>query len=519
MIFSLFSRIRLSCLFLFFLFFFFSNNLGAEVSIPSVPGPIEVTSDSYPFCAANRSVVPQDLNKCGYVEEEYFVSGKANVYDFDDTGKVIVVTPDAPYTTRILIRRPRSKHDFSGNVIIEMMNSTILYDVDLMWMFCNEYFINHRDIWIGITIKPIAAKALKKFDTKRYAPISWANPVTPEKRCPVPSDITWDTTDETENGLAWDIMSQVGALARENNRKNPLSGYNVERVYATGYSQSAGYLVTYINFIRPLPYSVLKNGKPIYDGYMVGDGDAVARRLNQCSPAFKYEDPRIIIKSRPEPVISVVSQSLAGLSLNVRREDSDSPDDRYRCYEIAGAPHANDKTVDLFLNPDDIVKAGLQPFENVCIEVKKYELSDFPFEYFLNGAFANLDAWVKSNIIPPRAPRMVVKDKIENEYFGAKLGQYDNAIGGLRTPYLDVPVASYYSGSTGVDDYTNFICGITGYKVPFEKEVIKKLYKTREEFLSKVNKMVDSLVRERFIIKEDGEKIKREAEELKAWMD
>jgi hypothetical protein len=148
---------------------------------------------------------------------------------------------------------------------------------------------------------------------------------------------------------------------------------------------------------------------------------------------------------------------------------------------------------------------------------KKYELSDFPFEYFLNGAFANLDAWVRYNIIPPRTPRMAVKDKIENEYFGAKLGKYDNAIGGLRTPYLDVPVASYYSGGTGVDDYTNFICGIMGYKVPFKKEVIRKLYKTREDYLSKVNKMVDSLVKERFILKEDGEKIKKHAEEVKAW--
>jgi hypothetical protein len=170
MVFSLFSRIRLSCPFLFFLFLFFSNKLGAEVSIPSVTGPIKVTADSYPLCAANRSVVPQDLDKYGYVEEEFFVSGKANVYDLDETNKVVVITPDAPYTTRILIRRPGSRHDFSGNVIIEMMNSTNLYDVDIMWMFCNEYFVNHRDIWIGITIKPIAVKALKKFDPKRYAP-------------------------------------------------------------------------------------------------------------------------------------------------------------------------------------------------------------------------------------------------------------------------------------------------------------------------------------------------------------
>ena len=31
--------------------------------------------------------------------------------------------------------------------------------------------------------------------------------------------------------------------------------------------------------------------------------------------------------------------------------------------------------------------------------------------------------------------------------------------------------------------------------------------------------MVDSLVKERFILREDGEKIKKQAEEVKAWMD
>ena len=58
-----------------------------------------------------------------------------------------------------------------------------------------------------------------------------------------------------------------------------------------------------------------------------------------------------------------------------------------------------------------------------------------------------------------------------------------------------------------------------GYKVPFEEEVIRELYKTREDDLSRVNKMVDSLVKERFIRREDGEKIKKQAEEVKAWMD
>jgi hypothetical protein len=53
------------------------------VSIPSVAGPLKVTEDSYAFSSAAATIVPQDLSKFGYVEEEFFVSGKANVLDFE----------------------------------------------------------------------------------------------------------------------------------------------------------------------------------------------------------------------------------------------------------------------------------------------------------------------------------------------------------------------------------------------------------------------------------------------------
>ena len=66
--------------------------------------------------AANHSAVPQDLSKFDYVEEEYFVSGIANVYDFDGDSKIMVKAADAPYTTRILVRRPASPHEYFGRV-------------------------------------------------------------------------------------------------------------------------------------------------------------------------------------------------------------------------------------------------------------------------------------------------------------------------------------------------------------------------------------------------------------------
>ena len=43
---------------------------GQGTSIPKFTGPIPVTADSYPFMDAAHSLVPYDLSKYGYVEQE-----------------------------------------------------------------------------------------------------------------------------------------------------------------------------------------------------------------------------------------------------------------------------------------------------------------------------------------------------------------------------------------------------------------------------------------------------------------
>src|SRR3954467_12366097 len=77
--------------------------------VPTVTGPLPVTADSYPFGAADHEQVPEDLAASGYLEDEYLVSGTANVYDWPVSGPVVVRTPDAPYTTRMLVRRPAKR--------------------------------------------------------------------------------------------------------------------------------------------------------------------------------------------------------------------------------------------------------------------------------------------------------------------------------------------------------------------------------------------------------------------------
>ena len=327
-----------------------AGTAGAKTPIPRVTGPLPVTADSYPFGAADHQLVPQDLSRRGYVEEEYLVSGKANVYSWPAPGPAVVRTPDAPYTTRILVRRPAKRSHFSGNVIVEMLNPSNLFDLNIGWALSHDQFMRNGDVWVGITAKPITVTALKTFDPERYGSLSFANPLplSDPRNCtdiqssvdPVPL-----RSRQTEDGLVWDINSQVGAWLKSGARSNPLDygrgRSQVEKAYGFGYSQTGGYLVDYINAIHPRV--VAEDGKPIYDGYLVGvaGGNFVgAVPLNQCERAPRDNDPRLQIRNAGVPVIRIMSQSDYLLGIAARREDGDTRADRFRHYEMAGAAHA-----------------------------------------------------------------------------------------------------------------------------------------------------------------------------------
>jgi hypothetical protein len=430
---------------------------------------VEVTPESHPFNAADHSAVPQDLAADNYIEEEYFISGRANVYDYDADGKVFVRTPDAPYTTRVLIRRPADRSRFSGNVIVELNNPTAMYDMDLQWM----------------------------------GPSSRGN----------------DTTAETENGLVWDIVSQVGALLRSDREANPIRDYNAEYVIATGYSQTGGYLSTYINLIQPLDRARLADGSPIYDGYMIGDGDAFMVPLNQCVERIPPGETGVKIKPRGVPVISVVTQGLLSMTAAARRPDSDAPEDRFRRYEIPGAAHVNRISNDRKPCPADIEKAGVPSSPANCEGIAEYGVTDFPLEYFMDSAYSNLYNWLRTGTPPPVAKPIITKKGDRNTGIVIKLDENGNAMGGVRNPYVDVPLATWYGQSRPLDRESSFFCSLAGYRKPFDNDKIKNLYPTGEDYQGRVTAMVDSMVKERFLTVSDGERIKKEAEGAQAWQD
>jgi hypothetical protein len=473
----------------------------AATAVPRVTGPIPVTAGSYPFLAANRVQEVVDLARLQYVEEEFFIAGTANVYDWTENGSangtLIVRTSGAPYTTRILVRRPSDPRRFSGNVIVEPLNNARAYDWAFVWAYSYEYFAERGDAWVGVTHLPAAVAALKRFNASRYAPLSLANP-SPDERCG-----RGNAASDSEEGLRWDMFSQLGALLKSGATPGPLGGFRVERVYAASHY---GELATYVNAVHN--HARLDNGRPIYDGYLIKANEDPSR-IRRCAAPPPEGDPRLITRNVDVPVIRMIAQGDVLETATRRREDSDEPGDRFRLYEVAGAPHMDTIFYRHMPIVQDQIAAGQTGFDWHWPLAYRCDpdvpLMDSPvMRDAANAALASLDRWVRRGTPAPRAERIAATDGGTS---GARFvtDQFGNAVGGVRSPSLDVPAATYHPSRTGP-----MTCRSLGYTTPFESARLDALYGSSKSYATKVAASVDRLVRQRWLTESAGRRIKTE---------
>src|ERR1700712_1472200 len=74
-------------------------------------------------------------------------------------------------------------------------------------------------------------------------------------------------------------------------------------------------------------------------------------------------------------------------------------------------------------------------------------LSAFPGHYLLDSAFDQLEGWVRQGRTPPHAP--LIQATGTPPSLVTVLDAHGNAVGGVRAPELDVPVATYTESSGG----------------------------------------------------------------------
>lgn len=461
---------------------------------------IPTTETSKPFAAAAETCA---FDKLGYIEDEYFQTGTANVYQEDGLNNVSPIYEGAPYTTRVLIRRPADPARFSGNVVLEILNSSARIDIDRQWVNSWPFFTRNGDIYVGITSKGHVVDSLKAYDPVRYADINWDNPM-PDREIPEEAKNEFmGYFPQYELGLFWDMLLDLTKLLRSDSDMNPIKTYGKSYIYLTGWSQSTAYVNRMIRSFVYRPENC-ENGL-LYDGYLNGGGSAGLAPLSNSQPFVMQQAgfPQGGVMGAREPFMAVNTESENRSSFWYG--DFDEPGFKFRTWQIAGSSHDSKYNLLDYYGEDGLAMLDSIGIQNGYFGVDGAPL-DAPYEYVFNAAYYALYKWVRDGIPAPHAPKIetYMGAKPSKDPFGSFVGNltdaFGNCRGGIRTPALNYPTCRYVSWSTTAN---GTIAGAFGRTLPFSPEFLRTLYGTLENYRTLVEADYDRLVAQGFLLQED----------------
>ena len=450
---------------------------------------IPVTENSHPLIAAADKC---KFDEHGYVEEELFFYGTANVYR-KEKGKLEFRAKDAPYVNRMLVRRPKDPAKASGRVVVEILNATSAVDIDRIWLQIKKLLMREGDTYIGITSKPSSVETLKKFDPERYKVLSWKNPIDEYlPRYLIEPTINGGIIDQnTETGLIWDMLTDCAVDCR--NGKLTLGSIDVKKIYLSGWSQSVGYVIRYVNEIA------YKDGDTPYDGYLAFGGvRAHLPGLNEYEvpPAAGEADTYIKRVTVPYIAVQTESENHALGNSKVIEPDSDDLEKLYRTYDIPGSTHDNYYNMSqYFENDSDVMDTG----RILSYTGEQIIPNNYPYEYAFCAITKQLYDWSEKGIPAKRCERI----RISSGGYNVR-DRFGNAKGGWRLPPLDVPFAAFVPV---VDFIIPNPLGMQLYGCvkPFSPEQLQEMYGSLEDYKRKVRENAQWAVLEGYLLPEDQE--------------
>ena len=435
---------------------------------PVVTGPVEATakpgdpSHQYLFYSAL-----EDLKSHGYVEEEFFISGTANSYNTPSGETGTVIDRDHKYKTRVVVRRPVSPARFNGTVIVEWNNVTAGHDLDIDWYQAHDYWIRSGYVYIGVTPQRIGVEALKVWNKDRYGSL----------------DVTADGT-ITNDALSFDIFADAGRIVKTGGT-DLLGGLKPKYVFATGHSQSASRLATYLNSVHPL--------SPVFDAVVVHGGGGKIRT-------------DISIK-----VWKLLSETDVINNQAANRQPDTS---NFRSWEVAGDSHVDSQfrasSSALGQRDGNPVAPGATPGRaagsaapipartsgNPC-EAPPY--SHVPFYQVMDAAFDHLQHWVKDGTLPPTAPPIEVSS-IGPPAVIARDKNGNSAGGGIRLAEIAVPTGVNTGQNSGVG-----FCRLYGSHLDFEPATLQTLYPTHADYVAKVKDVTERNLKAGYILRPEAD--------------
>lgn len=410
-----------------------------------------------------------DVGDLGYRTEEFFVSGTATSYaptaELGPDGRWAVKPNDtADYVTRIVVLAPADPArypQFNGTVLVEWLNVSGGIDAPALWMMAHREILRAGYAYVAVSAQRVGVEgggaslvgvdmSLKSQDPERYAPLHH------------PGD-----------AFAYDIFSQVGELVRD---AGPgLGGLPVRHVVAVGESQSAMFLTTYINAVDPLARS--------YDGFVVHSRFGPAAPLDDTSIFDESQESAGAVRFRADlrvPVLTLITETdLFGGPRHGYYFARQPENPRLRVWEVAGAAHADNYTIQVAPIDDgsaplEAIVAAYAPTDMLMGQQLGHFINFAPqHHYVVQAALAALTEWVRTGEPAPSATPMEVRD---GDRPLPVLDANGLARGGVRTPWVDVPIArtSGLAGPEGADE--SLMTAIFGSGEPFDVATVRRLY-------------------------------------------
>jgi hypothetical protein len=417
----------------------------------------------------------EKLAAAGFVEQQFFMSGNAQKYKaagkWASDGKwgASVVSSANPYLTAVIVRRPVDPAKFNGIVLVEWLNVSTGYPLDVDWGMAREEIVREGYAYVGVNTQKVGIEGVQKL--KQYTTL-YANGSIPDDK------------------LAYDILSQAGKAVREQTA-TLLGPLQPKVVIATGHSQSAGALITYANAVQPI--------EGIFDGFLIHGRSNSGLKLSSSdgappSTAALRSDTKV-------PIFMIQSEMDVALMAPATSKQIDT--DKLRHWEVAGTSHADQYLLDNIALVSSREVGWTPP---ACSSA----YNQTPFYMAQIAATHHLKAWITQGTVPPVAPRM------QRDFFGSiKKDAYGNAIGGVRLPDVDVPVAKYgqansTKGSLAFLDL--FACVAGGSTSPFTAAKLATLYPTHADYVNKYTTAADAAVAKGYILPADRDNAVRRAQ-------
>jgi hypothetical protein len=452
------------------------------VPVPALEGPITGGTRG-----ASANPMPIGLaEEAGYVEEEWFLTGEARAFHLtgpagSDGAWTAEPGEVAPYRTRVIVRRPADPDDFSGTLVVEWLNVTAGRDSDPDFGFLHPELLRSGYAYVGVSAQ---AGGLVGGGMTLEVP-----GVDPDQIAPLQ---TWDperygSLDHPGDAFSYDIFSQAAQAVLAHGEVDPLDGLAVDHVLAMGESQSAFRLVTYVDAVHPV--------SQVFEGFLLHSRGGFGAPLSD-DPADAIPETVTIRTDLQEPVLQFETETdLVRLGfLAARQPDGDS----VVTWEVAGTAHADRSTLEYGAASGEARgSSGGFDASTFCGSV-----NDGPQAPVLRAALVALRAWAVESTPPPTAPPIEVVD-------GAIARDADGiALGGIRTPAVDVPV----SVETGLSTAESILCSLFGSSTPFPQEELVARYGDGATYVEQVTASADAAVAAGFLLPVDRDAVVADAE-------